>query len=355
MSSPYANAPNYKFWRRAISSVEPHAIDPVVQTKFMVEPAARVATAGSCFAQHISRRLSAIGFNYFVPEFDETLEQAELARLGYGVFSARYGNIYTARQLWQLFQEAFWERPKSEAPWIRSDGRLVDPFRPTFHPDGFATADLVLEERSKHLAFVRQVFLESDVFVFTLGLTEGWMSSLSGDVYPVAPGASGGDFDPAIHRFVNFDVNEIVDDMNSFLEAFKAINPKVRVILTVSPVPLIATFEDRHVLVSTVYSKSVLRVAADMISRNRDWVEYFPSYEIITGNFNGGRYYEDDLREINSMGVSHAMRCFLDNYVHGGTERAEASPEAAASRARADARTGPTIVCDEEALDMISV
>jgi hypothetical protein len=45
------------------------------------------------------------------------------------------------------------------------------------------------------------------------------------------------------------------------------------------------------------------------------WVDYFPSYEIVTGAFNLGRYFEDDLREVNGAGVGHAMRCLLKNYV----------------------------------------
>ena len=38
--------------------------------------------------------------------------------------------------------------------------------------------------------------------------------------------------------------------MNDFLGSLSKVNPRVRVILTVSPVPLVATFENRHVLVS---------------------------------------------------------------------------------------------------------
>jgi len=40
-------------------------------------------------------------------------------------------------------------------------------------------------------------------------------------------------------------------------------------------------------------------------------VAYFPSYEIITGAFNKGRYFADDLRNANEDGVNHVMRLFL--------------------------------------------
>ncbi len=349
MSHPYKGLPDFQFWRRAVSAVEPHDLDPVVAPRFRIASSDRLATAGSCFAQHISRRLSAIGFNYFVPEAGEDLDPAEQKRRGFGMFSARFGNIYTVRQLLQLFQEAMGARIATEEPWLREDGRYIDPLRPNIEPDGFAQPEMVVEARRAHIAQVRRMFLEADIFVFTLGLTEGWQNLASGEVFPLAPGVAGGSYDPSQHGPVNFTVAQVTEDLNAFLQALKAVNPGVRVLLTVSPVPLIATFEPRHVLVSTTYSKSVLRVAAETALQAFDWVDYFPSYEIITGGFNFGRYYEADLREINRAGVSHAMRCFLQNYAEGYAER-QAAPRMSTPAPRASAE----VVCDEESIEKVS-
>jgi hypothetical protein len=95
----------------------------------------------------------------------------------------------------------------------------------------------------------------------------------------------------------------------------KNINPHVNVILTVSPVPLIATYENRHVLSSTTYSKAALRVAADAIERKHKHVNYFPSYEIITSPTAQGRYFMDDLRSVTESGVNHVMRIFRKHYI----------------------------------------
>ena len=99
--------------------------------------------------------------------------------------------------------------------------------------------------------------------------------------------------------------------MNEFMSLLKSVNPEAKVILTVSPVPLIATASENHVLVSTSYSKSVLRVAAEKISQDNADVSYFPSYEIITGSFSQGRYFADDLRNVTEEGVQHVMRTFF--------------------------------------------
>jgi len=126
------------------------------------------------------------------------------------------------------------------------------------------------------------------------------------------------------------------------------------VLLTVSPVPLIATYEPTHVLTATTYSKSVLRVAAGTLARELDWVDYFPSFEIITGSFNGGAYYQDDAREVTDAGVAHVMRCFARHYLARTGEAADATGETEGLESAAVVRSRADIVCDEEAIDQVS-
>lgn len=348
--SPYQKLGDHHFWRRAVAGVERFRFDPVVSSRFSIGAQERVATAGSCFAQHISRRLSRIGFNYQVTEAGEHLPPAQRKASNYGVFSARYGNLYTSRQLLQLFQACFEAREVAEPVWLRPDGRHVDALRPQIEPDGFASEEEVLAERAVHLAAVRRMFEECDIFVFTLGLTETWRSRSDGTVYPLAPGVAGGDYDPSRHEFINLDIHDVMSDMETFLGGLRAVNPEVKVILTVSPVPLIATYEDRNVLVATTYSKSVLRVAADMLYRKYDWIEYFPSYEIIVGNYNNSAYFESDYRGVNSIGVDHAMRCFLAHYTTvPAPELPDGTPPVNFAAVSQD------VVCDEEAIDQVRI
>jgi hypothetical protein len=351
--NPYAGLPRARFWRRSVSTVERHLLDPVVSTKFTIGKNQRVATAGSCFAQNIARKLQATGFNYFVAEQPPGLSPEQARTSGYGVFSARYGNIYTVRQLLQLYERAYGHLSPVEDYWLRPDGRFADPYRPNVEPDGFPTIEALQHDRSAHLARVRAMFEEMDFFVFTLGLTEAWRSRRDGAVFPLAPGVTAGEYDESLHEFVNFDVAETIADFRSFLSALRAINPQVRVLLTVSPVPLIATYQPMHVLTATTYSKSVLRVAADTLVRELDWVDYFPSFEIITGSFNAGAYYLTDARGVTDAGVAHVMRCFARHYLSDGSplepvDGAGVIESAAVVRSRSDS------VCDEEAIDQIS-
>ena len=206
----------------------------------------------------------------------------------------------------------------------------------------------VLEARATHLGSVREMFRECDWLVFTLGLTEAWRSKLDGAIYPVAPGVAGGAFDPERHEFVNYTAGQVSSALTDFVERMKSVNPRAKVLLTVSPVPLIATHENRHVWVSTTFSKAALRVAADEAERKFDNVIYFPSYEIITSPATEGRYFHDDLREVREAGVDHVMRVFSRHFLGNGVAKKGASSSAALSAAP---RLDEEIVCDEELIE----
>jgi hypothetical protein len=354
MSHPYKNLPHYNRWSSAVGNVDYPDVDPVAKFPFTVNSDEKVATAGSCFAQHIARRLKGSGYNYFVTEPGHPLASEELAeRFNYRVFSARYGNIYTTRQLVQLLERAYGERTPAQDFWRLPDGRYVDPLRPTVEPGGFSSLEELEVDRIQHLASVRKMFEELDVFVFTLGLTEAWVDREDGTVFPICPGVAGGDFDPNRHVFKNFRLEEIVSDLNFVIGRILSLNPKARFILTVSPVPLAATAEDQHVLVSTTLSKSVLRVACDEIVRSQpSRLGYFPSYELITGSFNRGRYFGTDLRSVTDEGVGHVMRLFM-KHVAGDTSISQTprSSDDAALVRLSQLQAVQQVVCDEEMLD----
>ena len=323
---PYLGLPDRAFWKQSISSVSPEEVDPTGDTCFIVGPSDRVATAGSCFAQHISKRIRDAGFHFLVTE-ERSENRTENSAVQNFDFSARYGNIYTARQLKQLFDRCYGRFSPVDSAWKRRDGNYCDPFRPQIEASGFSTVESLEEDRKSHLQAVREMFEKLDIFVFTLGLTECWLSNVDGAAFPIAPGVAGGEFDEKKYRFENFSVYEVVSDLQSFLDGLRRVNPTARLILTVSPVPLVATYEDQHVLVSTTYSKSVLRVAAEMIRRQNEGVVYFPSYEVITGNFNRGAYFGPDLRAVTESGVDHVMRLFMQRMTNSTAPTTRTPPE----------------------------
>lgn len=345
-SSPYHHVPKEALWRKSVEGLEVSAIDPHVNSTLRIEPHHKIASAGSCFAQRISESLVAEGYNYMVVEKGPAfLSPAELKEHGYGIYSARYGNIYTAMQLLQTFRRAFNKFSPVEPLWQNAQGGFVDPFRSGIEPAGFASAEECLWDRESHLKAVREMFENVDILIFTLGLTESWRSKEDGAVFPNCPGSGlGGIFDPEKHEFHNFTVSEIVEQLELFLNELRTVNPHVSVILTVSPVPLMATFEPRHVLQATTYSKSVLRVACEEIIRRHAHVHYFGSYEIVTASGDSRAYFQPDRRNVTPEAVKHVIQCFKRQFIGEAAQQVIQNTPVMAAKAV----TASEPMCDEE-------
>lgn len=310
---PYDGRPDYALWRRSVQAVASTELDPSAPVRFGIDREMGIASAGSCFARHIAVNLQKHGFNYLCTEPGSE-------------YSANFGNIYTTLQLHQLFERAYGRFAPVETAWRRGDV-FVDPLRPRIFERGFGSVEELRAERERHLAAVRELFETLDVFVFTLGLTEGFCSAIDGTALPAAPGKDFGEFDDARFFFRNLTVAENLEAMHGFIAGLRAVNPRARLLLTVSPVPLVATMEDRSVIQSTVYSKSVLRVVAEELRRAYDFVEYFWSYEIVTATYNAARYFELDRRTVSEEGVSHVMRSFFRHFAGLETDRTTSAGE----------------------------
>jgi len=311
MNNPYSQLPKYTKWNYSVSNSSFDKVDPIVSFPFKIKRGDRIATAGSCFAQHIAKNLVKSGFNYYIAELPHPIIEPFALDFGYGTFSARYGNIYSSRHLLQLIQRSFDLFKSIDDGWIGKGGEILDPFRPNIQPGGFISKQELLQDQKIHLEATRTMFLNLDYFIFTLGLTECWINKTDGTVYPICPGIYGGEFNPQLHQFVNLGSEDVTHDLMEFYSLLKEVNPKAKLILTVSPVPLAATAENRHILISNSLSKSVLRVAAENMMRHDSSVAYFPSYEIISSSYNCGQYYEKNMRDVSAEGVSKVMNLFF--------------------------------------------
>lgn len=338
---PYRRQPQKAFWRQAVQERHFLEIRDWYTRKWPIGDLA-IATAGSCFAQHIGRRLKAGGFRYLdVEPAPGFLPPARHLDFGYGMYSARYGNVYTTRQLLQLLQRALGEFTPAETAW-RSGSGWVDPFRPTIEPEPAGSTDELEALRRAHLRAVARLFEQADLFVFTLGLTEVWLSRRDGAAYPLCPGTQGGEFDAAEHVFLNLGYEEVVADLEAFIARARSIRNDLKILLTVSPVPLAATAGPDHVVSATSYSKAVLRAAAGHLAAKHDFIDYFPSFEIVSSTPMRGAFFNPDLRTVVEDGVEHVMKQFFAQHPPPGRPSGEARP--------ATAPSPDDVVCDEEIL-----
>lgn len=347
--NPYQSLPSRSFWRTAVAEPEMRDIDEVWTPKFGLDPDDPVLTAGSCFARHLGPALRDEGMNWHEVELPPPgLTEAERLARHYGAFSFRTGAIYTAATLRQWLTWALTDDPGPDEVWREGD-RFFDPYRPSVEPDGYDSAEATLAARRSTLAAMRGAVAEAGCLIFTLGLTEAWRDVPTDTVHPVCPGTVRGTFDAGRHVFHNFTVAEVHRDLRAVVALLRAANPRLTVLLTVSPVPLTATATGAHALTATTYSKSVLRAAAGQLAQEHDHVDYFPSYELITGFPFRGVFFAPNLRAVTPAGVAFVMRHFFDALERtrgGGRPTNPTAPDR-----RADAADGGDLYCDDAVLD----
>lgn len=258
---------------------------PVAGRFPLVDRRTPIGSAGSCFAYEIARNLQRRGFNYVVTEPEHDGSKGVVVDgfdpgNPYARFSATWGLIFNTPSLRQLAERAFGEAGPSpvlvEERFSNGGVIYTDPYREGV---AFAGPDAFDADSPAHLDAVRRAFTETEFFIVTLGLNECWEMKADGTVLSNNP-RRGWMF--ALSRPRTLTVAENVEEVERFLAIVRKHNPDFKVVLSLSPIPLMATHRsDRHVITANAHSKAVLRVAAEEIVARNEGVYYFPSYEYV--------------------------------------------------------------------------
>ena len=324
---PYQSIPRYSRWKQGVSEgVDLREL--LAGLNFHgITRSDRVVSAGSCFASHIVPYLESSGITYVRTERRPAPLVPFPDGLGYETFSARFGNIYTSRQFLQLLLRCTGQWAPTEDRWPTAAG-IVDPFRPglKYLPASDTEFDAVTKS---HLSATRAAIEAATVVIFTLGLTEAWHAN-DGAVFPVCPGTVAGDFDPSRHHFTILSVGDVANDLRQARSEISRLNPTARFVVTVSPVPLIATATGKHAAVAALESKSVLRAAVAEAQRGDPEIEYFPGYELVMGWQTPAGCWDHDKRTVTKLGLDYVISTLLPDESSSATEQPASEGDAAA-------------------------
>jgi hypothetical protein len=150
--------------------------------------------------------------------------------------------------------------------------------------------------------------------IITLGLVEAWFDKKVGRYLNITPYNSFDQDDRYELRITSFlDNLEALQKFDSFI---RKITPDLKIIVTVSPVPLSATFSGQDVLIANTYSKSVLRSVAQAWSDSSEYIDYFPSYELVT-LADPDSAWQVDRRHVKREHVSMITDFFIKSYCVG--------------------------------------
>ena len=163
----------------------------------------------------------------------------------------------------------------------------------------------------------RSGLLNSDIIVLTVGVAPVFLDRKTGHLrLQTDEGAS-------VRRllreceFRTLSVEENVDNLAYILSTLRRARPDATIFVTLSPVPLNATFEYSSAIVADCVSKSVLRVAIDQIERRQMLgVYYWPAFEAVRwiGGYQGDAYgeYDGSTRHVSNHVIKAITSAFIE-------------------------------------------
>jgi hypothetical protein len=244
-----------------------------------------IVAFGSCFAKHISDHLAGLGYRIESRNGDK----AYISQIGDGMV-----NTHAIRQQF----EWAWQGKVPEVPlWHDYDGREF----------GY--------DEEVRLA-TKRIFDKAEVFIITLGLSEIWYDEPTGHVFWRAVPQK--NYDPARHKFRVASAAENTENLKAIHAIIRRNRPDARIVITLSPIPLLATFRPISCIVANSVSKANLRCAVDalMAEAGDPGLFYFPSYEVVTNLFS--RPFTSDRRHAFLHVLDLNMRLFERYYCSSG-------------------------------------
>jgi GSCFA family len=283
---------------------------PKIDPKFKLRSDDKFFAIGSCFARGIESSLikHKVAVESAAPEFAK-LQPANKEVSGLG-FTNKYNTYSILNELrWALDPDAEFP-PESIVPLTKTT--WYDPHtNPTLE---FADLEETLRRRALMQAVTKRIE-GCRAVILTLGLAEVWRDVKADVFVNRTPIPSLFKTDPERYEFHLTSFAENWANLEAIHELLSHNgHPDIRIIVTVSPVPLMNTFSTMDIVTANTWGKSLLRAAAQEWAAAHSNVDYFPSYEIVQ-NSDRAAAWETDLRHVKGAAAQHLMDLFVGNYL----------------------------------------
>lgn len=109
-------------------------------------------------------------------------------------------------------------------------------------------------------------------------------------------------------------LTELKSAYTTVFDKLKALNPKLEIILTVSPVR-----HTKNGLHENNSSKAILHLLTDYLCETYSFVNYFPAYELVIDELRDYRFYKEDMIHPTDQAVEYVYKKFSDIYFEEAT------------------------------------
>ena len=245
----------------------------------------KVMLVGSCFTDHISKRLQQHKFTVLENPNGIIFNPASIANTIDGYIKQK---TYAAADLF-LFNELW-------TTW--------DHHSKFSHPD----PQVCLGQINNANAQANQFLKEADWIVITLGSSfvyELKDESFGGIAGAVAANCHKVPAQHFSHRLLTY--HEVENYLQHIVEAVTIFNPAINIVFTISPVR-----HYREGLIENNRSKALLHTAVHAMQQQHENISYFPSYELVIDDLRDYRFYAEDLVHPNYQATQYVWEKFSE-------------------------------------------
>jgi len=244
---------------------------PYFKPKFKIDLSQNktVYTIGSCFAREIEDCLQELGYNVPTKRYTAPEEVSIGGRPNFGL------NQFNPGCMGQIIMSSLSDEKIQPCVYRTKQGKLID----LLLRDSPTVSINRIFQRHEEISNLYEGLKTAECLVLTLGLTECWYDTEQNLWLNRAPPIDENTLNSNRFQFRILDYNECIRALDSALSTLNDFG--VKVVVTVSPVPLQTTFTNEDCVVANELGKSTLRAVAGHFASKYEHIDYFPAYEMV--------------------------------------------------------------------------
>jgi len=244
----------------------------ISKTNFPIDYSSKIVLIGSCFVEHIGKKLEYFKFQNLQNPFGILFHPLAIETLITNAINEREyteEDIFFLNEQWHCFD---------------AHSKLSN-----------VSKEELLKDLNENIKSTHQYIINSTHIIITLGTAWVYRHVETDTVVANCHKVPQRQFVKAL-----LSVDDVSESLQATVSLIKSVNPKVAIIFTVSPV--------RHLkdgFVENTQSKAHLIAAVHEVIDPRHQIHYFPSYEIMMDELRDYRFYDSDMLHPNAIAIDY--------------------------------------------------
>ncbi|MBC7475528.1 MAG: GSCFA domain-containing protein [Candidatus Sericytochromatia bacterium] len=270
-----------------------------------------IGTSGSCVARDLGLKLFENGFSMVSPK------EAYTENDNYNV-SSSWGIIFNSGSLKNVIEKAFGTIKIPKLLNSMKKNRKIaysDPFRNDIFFDSIQEYE---DGYERHTSSLKNDLLSIEICIIILESNEVWTLKTDDQIFASRSIIFRGGSDLFEPRVLTIEEN--VQNLQKMLDIWLKHNPKIKIIIGVSPMALTHTFRGNthHIANATEHSKAVLKLAVEEFVQKNDNVFYLPAYEMVK-YFTKDAWHQDG-KSLSDNSKENIYKLLINNFYANNTK-----------------------------------